>query len=239
MDFHRVFDGPPVAKEPRAGVVKLVDAPDSKSGGGNSMGVRLPPPAPFLHIPSCQTAPDRGERSSEMKPMLVSVILLLLLVGSAMAIPPAPWEADELIGKEAPGFVLSGLSGESVSLKDHKGKVVIVNFWATWCPPCRMEIPGMNELYGKLGEKGLVIIGISSDPNIATIEKYLESQPINFIVLHDPDNRVAEKDYKVYSLPTSYVIDRDGVLIRKIFGAYDWASKESFDTFSKLLEKKH
>jgi len=174
-----------------------------------------------------------------MKPMLVSVILLLLLVGSAMAIPPAPWEADELIGKEAPGFVLSGLSGESVSLKDHKGKVVIVNFWATWCPPCRMEIPGMNELYGKLGEKGLIIIGISSDPNIATIEKYLESQPINFIVLHDPDNRVAEKDYKVYSLPTSYVIDRDGVLIRKIFGAYDWASKESFDTFSKLLEKKH
>jgi len=177
-----------------------------------------------------------GERTLKMKRIFLIALLAAGITGEALAIPPAPWEADELIGKNAPGFTLPDLSGKDVSLKDFKGKVVVVNFWATWCPPCRMEIPGMNDLYNKYQDQGLVILGISSDPSKPMVERFMEKNPIAFTVLHDPENRVGEKDYKVYSLPMSFIVDRDGVLVRKIFGAYEWNSDESFSLFGKLLK---
>lgn len=152
----------------------------------------------------------------------------------ADAVPPAPWEGDDLIGKSAPDFSLPAQDGRTVRSDELRGNVVLINFFASWCPPCKAEIPSMNELNTKLQKKGLRVVAVSSDRKKATLERFLKKVPVNFTVLHDPENEVAPR-YKVFALPTSYVIDRDGVLVKKIFGGYDWMSGESLEMFGQLL----
>lgn len=159
---------------------------------------------------------------------------LCLLAGVAIAVPPAPWEADELIGRKAPDFSLPDMNGKMVNLRDLRGKVVVVNFWASWCPPCRTEIPPMNALQSSLGKDGLVIVSISSDSSADVVRSFLKSNPTQFTVLHDPENKIGLA-YKVYSLPTSYIVGRDGVLLKRIFGAYEWTAPESMAMFRSLL----
>jgi len=168
--------------------------------------------------------------------LLVSMLPMLPggLVLPADAVPPAPWEADDLMGKPAPDFSLPDTEGNTFRFKDLRGKVVLLNFFASWCPPCKAEIPSMNELNTKLKEKGLRVVAVSSDRKMKTLKRFLEKSPVNFAVLHDPENEIAPR-YKVFALPTSYVIDRDGVLVKKIFGGYDWMSGESIEMFEQLL----
>lgn len=168
------------------------------------------------------------------KGAIFTAFILLFLATTARAIPPAPWEADELIGKPAPDFTLRDLEGEKFTLRSLRGKVVLVNFWATWCPPCRIEMPSMNSLYEKLKDKGLMILGVSSDQSEDRIRKFLEKTEIKFPILLDPDNAIAPM-YKVIALPTSYIIDRDGVLVKKIFGGQDWTSDETLEMFKSYI----
>lgn len=165
---------------------------------------------------------------------IFTVCILILLAVPAWAVPPAPWEADELIGKPAPDFTLKDLEGATVSLKSLRGKVVLVNFWATWCPPCRIEMPSMNGLYEKFKGKGLMILGVSSDQSEEQIRKFLEKTQVTFPILLDSENTIAPI-YKVIALPTSYIIDRDGVLVKKIFGGQDWTSDESLEMFNSYI----
>jgi len=130
---------------------------------------------------------------------------------------------DVRAGSMAPEFSLSDLSGQMISLEEHHGSVVILDFWATWCPPCRMSIPELVKLQKKYGEKGLVILGVSMDnPRQVTDEKlqaFKEKNNINYIIL-----RVTEKVIKDYfkntsvSIPTIFVIDREGKIRDKLVG---------------------
>jgi len=137
----------------------------------------------------------------------ISLPFLLFLCWNtvAWAIPPAPWEADELMGKTAPAFTLTALDGKKVSLSDVKGKVVLLNFWATWCPPCKAEIPSMNALYQELSAQGFTILAVSSDRKKEHVTRLLEKTPVDFTILHDPENDLASV-YKVFALPTSFII---------------------------------
>jgi len=164
----------------------------------------------------------------------VFVLLALLLAPPVGAVPPAPWEADELIGKPAPEFRLAGLDGKRTGLSDLKGKVVLLNFFASWCPPCKAEMPSMNALQKRFRDKGLEVVAVSSDRTGDALRRFLARVPVSFTVLHDPENELAHR-YKVYALPTSYIIDRDGTLAKKIFGGYDWVSEESISMFSEFL----
>ena len=126
-------------------------------------------------------------------------------------------------GSMAPKFSLPDLSGQMISLEEHRGSVVILDFWATWCPPCRMSIPELVKLQKKYGETGLVILGLSMDnPRQITDEKlqaFKEKNNINYIIL-----RVNEKVIKDYfkttsvSIPTMFVIDREGKIRDKLVG---------------------
>ncbi len=112
----------------------------------------------------------------------------------------------------APDFSLTAVDGSQVKLSDLRGKVVLVNFWATWCPPCKAEMPDLNALQQEYGSsQGLVVLGVDAgDDNQAAVKAFGEQNRLSFPLLMDPDNRVSDGQYAVRALPTSLIIDRSG-----------------------------
>lgn len=134
----------------------------------------------------------------------------------------------------APGFSLETSNGNHISLDDFKGKTVLLNFWATWCKPCRDELPSMQRLYESLRLDGVEIIAISIDRNKKEkVKEFANKYNLTFPVLLDPSQKV-RKDYFIMGLPTSYLIGVDGKLKGFISGARDWDSKESKKVFATL-----
>lgn len=119
-------------------------------------------------------------------------------------------EADDR-KREHPDFTLRDLSGKEWIFSDLRGKVVLVNFWATWCPPCRKEMPDLETLYGRFSSKGLVVLGIS-DEEVVKLEAFIRERKVSFPVLLDPGRKVNEI-FVVEGIPKSFVYDRDGKLV--------------------------
>jgi thiol-disulfide isomerase/thioredoxin len=110
---------------------------------------------------------------------------------------------------QAPDFKLSTLDGKTVTLSEFAGKVVYVDFWATWCPPCRRSFPWMEKMYQKYNDHGLEIIAISLDGKNEVIERFIAIEKPSFIIARDRRSKIADK-FKVRAMPTSFIIDRDG-----------------------------
>ncbi len=118
----------------------------------------------------------------------------------------------------APDFTLPTLPGSGeISLSALKGRVVYVDFWATWCPPCRKSFPWMDEMQTQYGADGLTIVAISIDRNRKLAERFIQKMAPGFIVAHDPQG-AASKKYKVSAMPTSYLIDREGNIVSRHIG---------------------
>ena len=133
---------------------------------------------------------------------------------------------------EAPPFTLKNLDGEDVSLEDYRGKIVFVNFWATWCGPCKMEIPAFVKLTDKY-ENDLAILGISvDDPNVYDkLPEFTSNFNINYPVLLDSRREVSYKYGGISSIPTTFVLNREGKALGRIVGA------KSYDEFEGLLKE--
>mgnify|MGYP006279514847 FL=1 len=117
-----------------------------------------------------------------------------------------------LQSQKAPDFTLERMNGDSFRLADHRGEVVVVNFWATWCPPCRREIPGFIELQKEWGDKGLTFVGVSLDEEgFDAVRPYAEKMGINYPLVVD-DGSVAQKYEGVSALPTSFVVGPEGTV---------------------------
>lgn len=141
------------------------------------------------------------------------------------------------MGSPAPDFRLIDLQGNRQALPDYHGKVVLLNFWATWCGPCRVEMPSMESLYQDLKDEGLAILAISSDPQGSIVTRpFVASQGLTFPILHDSDYRVSGS-YGVRTLPMSFLIDRNGTLTHRVFGARDWNSPEARELIDGLLRE--
>jgi len=139
-------------------------------------------------------------------------------------------------GEIASDFTLKDLKGMEVNLKEFRGKVVLLNFWATWCSPCRIEIPSMVELNKKYKDRGLEIIGVNLDKlGKSEVEKFSLEHKINFRVLLNPSGSVASL-YGVVVLPTTVFLDRDGKIKGRISGALDWTAEANLNTIETLLE---
>lgn len=140
-----------------------------------------------------------------MRKLLVSFIFLALSLVLSLASFPAA------AGKPAPEFTLP-LKNGSITLSQYKGKVVYLDFWASWCIPCRKSFPWMNSMEQKYSNKGLKIITINLDKKEKAVEKFLKRYPAKFAVAYDPAGKTAEA-YDVKGMPSSYLIDRNGNII--------------------------
>jgi peroxiredoxin len=133
-------------------------------------------------------------------------------------------------GDIAPDFELNTPDGESLKLSDFRGQKVIVNMWATWCPPCRVEMPDMQKIYEKYKDENATIIAVnmtSSEKSLDSIPNFLDEFGITFPVVLDEHNKVGEI-YQVYALPTSLIIDSKGIIQQKISGPMNYEMMEKF-----------
>ncbi|MCL5063228.1 MAG: TlpA disulfide reductase family protein [Nitrospiraceae bacterium] len=167
--------------------------------------------------------------------LLPFALCLLLFAAEGFAQPPSPYAVERLSGQKAPDFTLKDINGNTVSLSSFKGKVVLLNFWATWCPPCRAEIPSMNKLNQLLKNKGLVILAVSTDRAIVDVKDFLKNNPVNFAVVVDYNLSVSRSLYKVFMVPTTFLIDKRGIVVEKYFGEQDWTEPEMIKEIEALL----
>lgn len=167
------------------------------------------------------------------------VPLLLILGGVAQAATPL---ADLIIipavdRQTAPDFEIENLVGSNTALADYKDKIVLLNFWATWCMPCRAEMPSMETVWKKYKEQGFVVVAISVDEGSkGRIETFSKLLDLSFPILLDPKSEVSDL-YKVSNMPTSFLIDRNGKIISRIVGTEDWTSPEAIQIVEKLLSQ--
>jgi peroxiredoxin len=136
---------------------------------------------------------------------------------------------------EAPSFSLKDITGKEVKLHDYRGKIVFLNFWATWCPPCRAEMPSMERLYTEFKDKNFIMLAVDSREKTRKVKSFGKKLGLSYPLLLDSDGTVGF-EYGVRSIPTTYLVDRQGYLIGGALGARDWASKESFGLFNQLLK---
>lgn len=135
-----------------------------------------------------------------------------------------------------PPLVLRDLNGTSHDLTAYRGKVVLVNFWASWCPPCREEMPSMQRLKQKLDGKPFVILAVASGEEAQDSAAFLNIVKVNFAVLPDPDAAVTRR-WKVYGLPTSFLISPDGQLRYALTGPAEWDEPETMRLIESLFRK--
>jgi peroxiredoxin len=142
------------------------------------------------------------------------------------------------VGKPAPDFQLPDLNDKDIRLSDYRGKVVFLNFWATWCKPCREEMPSMEVLYKNFEKDGLVILAVSID-RVTTkkeIPPFVKSLNLTFPVLVDSWGQT-DKRYKLMGVPETYIIDREGTLREKVIGPRDWTRLDNLQILTQLIKQ--
>ncbi len=150
-------------------------------------------------------------------------------VGTTPVLTEAP-----RIGHLAPDFVLTTLDGREVRLSDYRGHVVFLNFWATWCGPCKVEMPAIERLYREYRRQGFTILAVSTDlEGPAVTRPYRDALGLTFTIAHDPE-AVVMRLYGVRTLPVTFLVDREGVITHQIFGARDWQEPEARDGIRRL-----
>jgi thiol-disulfide isomerase/thioredoxin len=175
--------------------------------------------APASPAPAATAAPDSQGAAGSVSQMLLH---------AGFAVPKADVNATE--------FTLQSLDGKSVSLSSFKGKLVFLSFWATWCGPCKQELPSVQALYEKLKAKGFVILAVDVMEDKKTVSNFVKANAMTFPVLLDSSGSVG-RDYDAGSIPTNYLLDRNGKILARIVG-YDgteWTDPARVALFEKLL----
>ncbi len=155
-----------------------------------------------------------------MNKMLTAIVVMILTSGLLITGCTAGSEpSTAVIGQAAPNFELQNLDGQSVSLNDLKGKPVLINFWATWCGPCVSEMPYIQEIYDEWSGKGLILLAINIGDSSSEAEQFLQNHNLSLPVLLDTGKVVARR-YNIRGIPTTFFIDKDGIIQEKIIGAF-------------------
>ncbi len=176
------------------------------------------------------------------------VVALIVVTVASLAAAGRYFLADELepvgLGAKAPDFVAMTLDStpKKKTLDDYKGQVVLINIWATWCGPCRVEMPSIEKLNSAYAPKGLKVIAISvDDPGYDTaIREFAKEYHLTFEVLHDPggqDGKIS-RDYQTSGYPETVIIGRDGIIRRKFLGATNWNSPSNRALIERLLAER-
>ena len=169
-----------------------------------------------------------------MRPTLAAPPLVALLAVGLLSALIACYGGGHpaRIGSNAPDFSITD-SDHKITLSQFRGQVVVLNFWATWCPPCIDETPSMVQMQTRLKDKGVVVVAVSIDADDAAYHKFLKDYSVNMVTVRDEAKKAATL-YGTFGWPESYIIDRNGVIRRKFIGPVDWTSPEVTDYLSKL-----
>ena len=138
---------------------------------------------------------------------------------------------------EAPTFSLSDLTGKKIQLKDYRGKLVFLNFFATWCSPCREEMPGMERLFRAYRDKGLVVLAVNMQQSAKTVRPFVQELKLSFPVLLDAEGSVSH-DYGIRALPVSFLVGRDGNLLWRAMGGREWDTPEMQSYIGQVVAEK-
>lgn len=160
---------------------------------------------------------------------LFVVLCCILAVQSAAARELKPYA-----GSETPALALADLNGRPHNLRDYKGQVVLVNFWATWCPPCRAEMPSMQRLKGILSGQRFAILAVDMGEEPEAVRAFLREIKVDFPILMDRDGEVLRR-WKVFAFPTSFVLDPQGRIRYALFGSTEWDDPDTVAKIRALL----
>jgi thiol-disulfide isomerase/thioredoxin len=167
-------------------------------------------------------------------PMIWIQRVALLWLAALGAVPSGAADFKPWSGGPTPGLVLRELDGRRHRLADYRGKVVLVNFWATWCVPCRDEMPSIQRLKDRLADKPFVVLAVNLDEPEARVRTFLSQMKVDFTVLLDPEKKAA-KAWKARILPASFVIGPDGRIRYSVVGELDWGHDRVVSRISELL----
>lgn len=167
-----------------------------------------------------------------MKKWLSVLALMLVMISPANAGELKPYNGPAL-----PDFALPDMHGTIHNLSDYQGKVVLLNFWATWCPPCVKEMPSMQRLEKQLQGEDFTILAVNMGEDENTINAFLERYPVDFTILLDKDGKVLTS-WKIVAFPTTFLIDREGRISHALFGGLEWDEPDAVDVVKSLLGSK-
>lgn len=166
--------------------------------------------------------------------LLLGFLSPSILLAGAPAPPTSSDSPRSAVNETAPDFELAGLDGKALGLSGLRGKVVLLTFWASWCPPCRQEMPSQNQLHSTLGGEDFQVVGVNIDKNSSAARRFAEDFDLVFPILLDPDQKV-QKRYGVYNIPVSFLIDRNGIIVNRRLGVHDWTSDKMLQDFKTLI----
>ena len=167
----------------------------------------------------------KGLRTTVLRTTLLGAILVIFTVSTLAA--------SSLEGQVAPDFVLRSATGENLRLSEYRGDVVLINFWATWCGPCRQEMPLLDDLYGRYQRVGFNLLGINIDEDSRRAMQMVQELGVNFPVLFD-ENKEVSKLYEVEAMPVTILVDREGI-VRHVHHGYKPGYEEKYLTEIRSL----
>jgi peroxiredoxin len=171
-----------------------------------------------------------ASRTDRFLQLLIGLLLVALVAVFAEAV------RDKVIGvgNQAPDFSIRTDAGVTVSPANFGGRVLVLNFWATWCPPCIEEMPSLDQLHQRLRDSGVIVLGVSVDEDENSYKTFLERAKVSFFTARDPEAAISAR-FGTYRYPETYVIDAQGKVVQKIVGPTDWTDERMMSYIKSIL----
>lgn len=181
-----------------------------------------------------QRTQQRARQAARQAARMSALLALVALLGALVALAGCKKRAEP--GQPAPDFSVTTLDGKQLTLASFRGKVLVLNFWATWCPPCIDEVPGLKALQAEFPNRKVEILAISVDTNPAAVQRFVQTFQLNYAVARDGSWGIAHR-YGTKKLPETYIIDPEGNLARKVVSEADWKSPQLRRILSDLTQR--
>ena len=164
----------------------------------------------------------------------IQSLIALLLAVFVYVIFDSFQERIVMVGDSAPDFSITAANGRTITPANFGAKLLVLNFWATWCPSCIQEVPSLDKFQERFANSGVVVLGISIDRDETRYRSFLARTRVSFLTAHDPENKI-NADYGTFKVPESYIIDNRGRVLRKIIGSQDWMSERVIQDVESML----